>query len=243
MKEAITYISEIICALESLDGMGTLTEVNSIIEERNILPYIHTNKNWKDNIRATIQRHCSQTKSYRGATNLFYSVYGLGEGVWGLLGYTNNYVNNELTPFENRQVENVLTNENIAQTEKETIILARKGQGQFRKNVLNKFEKCIITNIKNPVLLIASHIKPWRSSSNIERLSPENGLALSPLYDKLFDLGYISFDKNTKVLISQEISEHDIKIINLDKNRIYIPNCSSEMKLNLEYHNDVIFRH
>lgn len=43
--------------------------------------------NWQDNVRITIQRHCSQTKSYRGSSVTFYSVYRLGEGICGLKNY------------------------------------------------------------------------------------------------------------------------------------------------------------
>ncbi len=240
MNEKITYTSEIITAFELLDGTATLSEINIIIEKRDMLPYIHTNKNWKDNIRATIQRHCSQTKSYRGAEDLFYSVYGLGEGIWGLKSFAT--IEAEITSFESRKINEVTQDNTLNTTEKETIILARKGQGKFRKDILSKFHKCVITNIENPNLLIASHIKPWRSSNNYERLSCENGLALSPLYDKLFDLGYISFDKNTRIIVSQKLSNSDIRNIDIDTEQIYLPSCSNEMKQNIEYHNDKIFR-
>lgn len=220
--------------------MGTLKEINQIVERRNLLTSISTNRNWKDNIRSTIQRHCSMTKSFNGSKDIFYSVYGLGEGVWGLRSYIN--LENEINSYERRKIDEVMTNNLIDKTEKEIIISARIGQGKFRKDLLNQYRKCIITGIENPNLLIASHIKPWRSSDNKERLSIENGLILSALYDKLFDLGYISFDKNTKLLISRHLSKNDMHIINFDTNKIYIPNCNLEMKTNLEYHNNMIFK-
>lgn len=61
-------------------------------------------------------------------------------------------------------------------------------------------------------LLLASHIKPWRSASNYERLSSENGLLLSPLYDKLFDIGLITFDDNMKILISNKLSCENVSM-------------------------------
>lgn len=240
MNERITYLSEIINALDVLGGMATLSEINKIIVDRNILVAIYTNKNWKDNVRATLQRHCSDTKSFRGANNLFYSVYGLGEGVWGLRNYTK--IQGDINPFEKRKILEIEQDSEIDSTEKETLILARKGQGKFRKNLLKKFNNCLITGIKNNDLLMASHIKPWRSSNNYERLSVENGLILSPLYDKLFDLGYITFDKNTKLIISNKLLKEDINTISFNTDKIYILKCSSEMKVNFEYHNDMIFR-
>ena len=84
----VTYLSEIIESLKELDGTATLSEIYETIQKRNLLPYINTNSNWKDNVRATIQRHCKETKSYlEGNENLFYAVNNLGSGIWGLVGY------------------------------------------------------------------------------------------------------------------------------------------------------------
>jgi predicted restriction endonuclease len=50
--------------------------------------------------------------------------------------------------------------------------------------------------------LRASHCKPWRDSSNEERLDGENGLLLRPNADHLFDRGFIGFEDNGDVLVS-----------------------------------------
>lgn len=83
----------------------------------------------------------------------------------------------------------------IEQTTKEQIIESRIGQGEFRKKLINKWnKKCSISNCELLEILIASHIKPWKFSNNLERLDENNGLLLSPTYDKLFDKGFISFN-------------------------------------------------
>ena len=51
--------------------MGSLNEIYDVIEEEERLSYIFSYPNWKDNVRATIQRHCIQTKSYRESEDLF----------------------------------------------------------------------------------------------------------------------------------------------------------------------------
>lgn len=57
-----------------------------------------------------------------------------------------------------------------------------------------------------PKVLVAGHIKPWRESTNPERVDPHNALALSPNYDKLFDLGFITFKPtNGKIVLSDKI--------------------------------------
>ena len=170
--EKTTYLSSIISALNKLNGMGSLNEIYDVIEKEGRLSYIFSNPNWKDNVRATIQRHCIQTKSYRGSEDLFRSVYGLGEGYWKFKNFDSSEYDN---PIIDRQLK-IIANLDISNTEKEMIIKSRIGQGIFRDRIIQKYGHCIITGINDNRLLLASHIKPWRSASNYERLSSENGL-------------------------------------------------------------------
>ena len=235
--EKTTYLSSIISALNKLNGMGSLNEIYDVIEKEGRLSYIFSNPNWKDNVRATIQRHCIQTKSYRGSEDLFRSVYGLGEGYWKLKDFDSSEYDN---PIIDRQLK-MIANLDISNTEKEMIIKSRIGQGIFRDRIIQKYEHCIITGINDNRLLLASHIKPWRSASNYERLSSENGLLLSPLYDKLFDIGLITFDDNMKILISNKLSCENVSRINIDTNKMYVNNPSDEMMVNMRYHRQNIF--
>ncbi len=66
---------------------------------------------------------------------------------------------------------------------------------------------CAVTGLDVLPLLRASHIKPWaRCESDAERLEVFNGLLLAPHLDALFDGGWISFDDNSGVLVSPELS-------------------------------------
>jgi hypothetical protein len=79
-------------------------------------------------------------------------------------------------------------------TERKEMRKARVGQGRFRQVLLELWgSRCAVTGVEMPSLLTASHIKPWRSASNAERLDPHNGLLVLPQYDRLFDRGFISF--------------------------------------------------
>lgn len=235
-----TYLSEIIIALSNLGGCASLKEINNYVEERNVLPSIRTNINWKRNISAVIQRHCSMTKSYLGAEDIFYSVYGLGEGYWGLLSMKKEFI--DINPIEERIQNEIRRNYLLKETEKEMLLKARKGQGIFRDKIINKYKNCIITGISDKRLLLASHIKPWRSSDNFDRLSEENGLLLSPLYDKMFDLGLISFNNNMQILISNEIDKFNLSKIFLNKSKRFITSPSEQLQINLEYHRNMIFK-
>jgi hypothetical protein len=66
--------------------------------------------------------------------------------------------------------------------------------------------KCRITGVDRVEHLRASHCKPWRDSTDSERLDGENGLLLTPTIDHLFDRGFISFETGgrlNKCLISR----------------------------------------
>lgn len=236
-----SYVNEIIESLKILGGAASLMEIQNDIEQRNTMPFIHSNVNWKDNVRATIQRHCSTTKSYRGAEDIFYSVYGLGEGYWGLNSYRTKVKLAEVNPIEQRILTTINTNTELSTTEKSTLVLARRGQGLFRDRLLEKYKKCIVTGIDDKRLLIASHIKPWRNANNMERLSVDNGLLLSVLFDKMFDLGLITFQKNGKLVVSSAVTNNTKSKLYIDYDKVYIVSPSDELKRNLEYHNDVIF--
>jgi predicted restriction endonuclease len=86
--------------------------------------------------------------------------------------------------------------------EKENLTKCRLGQGIFRKSIIDYWSSCSVTKYKNIDILIASHIKPWKSSSNEERLDVYNGFLLTPNLDKLFDKGYISFNDNGEIMIA-----------------------------------------
>ena len=126
--------------------------------------------------------------------------------------------------------------------EKDAIIKARIGQGNFRKLLISKYDgKCIVTGLSDIRMLVASHIKPWAISSNEDRLDVENGFLLNCLYDKMFDLGLISFKNDGTMLISTSMKKCDIEILQLQNVKTCDLKSSKKLLTNLEYHRDVIF--
>lgn len=69
--------------------------------------------------------------------------------------------------------------------------------------------KCVLEKLSYPVL-IASHIKPFVDSDETESYDSNNGLLLSRTIDSLFDLKYITFSNEGKMLFSKRISD-DVK--------------------------------
>ncbi|MQT49013.1 MULTISPECIES: HNH endonuclease [Pseudomonas] len=121
------------------------------------------------------------------------------------------------------QEQQILSDAMLTETEKSQLILARVGQGAFRKKLVKHWGKCSATGCSQIDILKASHIKPWRESSNTERLDLYNGLLLNPSLDALFDKGYVSFDDKGAILISPYLSESDRKILN----------CSEDLRVEL----------
>lgn len=60
--------------------------------------------------------------------------------------------------------------------------------------------RCAITGISTRQLLIASHIVPWSEDETI-RLDPRNGICLSPIVDRAFEVGLIEVDSNLTVIV------------------------------------------
>lgn len=90
---------------------------------------------------------------------------------------------------------------------------ARNGQGIYRERLLSECPYCPITMISDERLLIASHIKPWAVSNDKEKVDHKNGFMLSPLYDKLFDRGFMTFSEDRKIILSNWISPANKKRI------------------------------
>lgn len=151
---------------------------------------------------------------------------------------------------KNFLIKNILaniqdSNDEDIQTLKDAITKIRLGQSKFRKDLLSsKRNECVFTKISDPKLLLAGHIKPWSISTNKERLDINNGILLTPTFDKLFDNFLISFDKNGKVIFSQKINQKiwknlfpkfeeikDIKITITDENKKYLDFHYSTFKI------------
>lgn len=120
---------------------------------------------------------------------------------------------------------------------------ARLGQGKYREELLEECPYCPITMISDERLLIASHIKPWAVSSEKEKTDTKNGFILSPLYDKLFDKGFITFTDDRHIRISCWISPSNWKRIGLCDGTFYqnLPIDAARRKY-LAYHRESVFK-
>ena len=129
------------------------------------------------------------------------------------------------------------------QEKQQEVLRARDGQGKYRERLLEQCRFCPFTSISDERLLIASHIKPWASSSDSEKTDPYNGYILSPLYDKLFDRGFITFTENKHVILSEFISPYTWKQIGLQNNKfIQALPMDDKRKEYLKFHHQSVFK-
>lgn len=129
------------------------------------------------------------------------------------------------------------------ETEQQSLILSRLGQGEFRAKLVSYWKGCAVTEANCIPLLKASHIKPWRESNNKERLDVFNGLLLSPNIDAAFDLGYITFDSQGKIVISNAFIGITAFQLHINtKLRINQKLLREEHQVYLEHHRHTVFR-
>lgn len=120
----------------------------------------------------------------------------------------------------------------------------------FRASVFASYEnKCCITGLSLPTLLVASHIKPYsKCRTSSDRTDPHNGLLLNTFHDKAFDQGLITVTKEYKIVVSQIVKDHahddftKTCLAGLEGTKIILPrNFIPDIDC-LEYHNDIIFK-
>ena len=190
-------------------------------------------------------------KGMSNASKLDKEIVEEFKGDWEELSYQAQVILSKYKHTDILTLNPELMNERIpegADIEKETKV--RVGQYFFRVSVLTAYgNSCCVTGMKKPDLLIASHIKPWKDSdSRTERTNPSNGLCLNALHDKAFDRGFITLDKDYRIVISKRLLDMGMDektrdwFFSYDHQQIMLPDKFIPGRDFIEYHNDVIFQ-
>lgn len=129
-------------------------------------------------------------------------------------------VGDDLDYWEHRLEQTVEEDQTIPETDRQAIIRARRGQGLFKERVRQIERMCRITKVENQIHLVASHCKPWRDSTNEERLNGENGLLLTPSIDHLFDRGFIGFEDSGTLIISPVAHPPSLQRMGVETERV-----------------------
>ena len=143
---------------------------------------------------------------------------------------------------EVQKIEEEITSLNIDGKSKKAIVNVRINQGKFRDLLLKRYNnKCCLCGVKNQTLLTASHIKPWADSEPKEKSDVDNGFLMCPNHDKLFDKGYITFDDDGKIIISDRLTENNRVFLNVDSKMHIEITLTEGNKKYLKFHRENIF--
>jgi hypothetical protein len=147
-----------------------------------------------------------------------------------------------VTEWERAETDRISQTKTLSTTTRDALIKARVGQGLFRQNLVRIEHRCRITGVTYPPHLFASHIKPWRESTNDERLNGENGLLLTPSIDHLFDRGFISFEGDGELLISDVAHKESVRRMGVDiEHVVRVGRFSEGQKFFLTHHRRAVF--
>jgi len=163
----------------------------------------------------------------------------IGKGMYSAaLNKFAEYLKSDFESDVEDDLSGILTDRKCSETDKITSVKTRLGQGVFRQKLIGYWQGCAVTQYPDTSLLVASHIKPWRDSSNDERLNVYNGLLLLPTLDKAFDAGFITFEETGKIKVSEQLEMPSVfgivheMTVNLDK----------QHQDYLAFHREVVFK-
>ena len=170
----------------------------------------------------------------------------LGDLLFELSRENIDYLKDELAPMMDGDLEDSIQYEILAKgiqgdLEKIQLTKARRGQGVFKTNVRLIEHSCRLTGVKNIKHLRASHIKPWRDSSDSEKIDGNNGLLLSPHVDHLFDQGFITFKNSGDLLFSRQLNPVVLNQWSLAE-KINVGAFNVRQSEFMEFHRDVVFK-
>lgn len=146
--------------------------------------------------------------------------------------------------IEDKQGDLDFSSRNVLSSKK-----VRIGQGFFRRSVLANYHyKCCMSGLSDPRLLVASHIVPWEEDEN-NRLNPGNGLCLSALHDRAFDIGLLTITMGLEIKVSASLRENvsdsfgQEQLVGLEgKSLMWMPEKFRPQDDFIDYHNRVVFK-
>ncbi|AXY57869.1 HNH endonuclease [Acinetobacter chinensis] len=209
-----TWLEDVIKGLNNIDGIGTLQEIYDAVST--LRPEPHP-KSYTAIIRRTLESNSSDSEAFNKKNDLFYSVNGIGGGIWGIRTSLNS------TPvakdIDNPDLPNGNQNPNKSLTTTYRILRDTQLAIKIKKLYNNKCQICNLTiPLKNGNFYSeAHHIIPLGKHNGSD--TPENIIVLCPNHHVMMDYG----------------------LIPLKINEIYIHKKHNICKKSIKYHNQIIF--
>lgn len=132
-------------------------------------------------------------------------------------------------------------------TETTKRVRVRLVQAFFRDSILSNYKyMCAVCQLRLPSMVNASHIIPW-SKDVARRADPTNGLSLCVFHDRAFDRGLIALDDRYRIVVSSTVKTakpckmHKLGLLDIESDRIQVPEKFKPDQLALAYHREHIF--
>lgn len=118
----------------------------------------------------------------------------------------------------------------------------RKMQAKYRFSLLDIMPSCVISGVADDRILIACHIKPFSKCDEKEEFDENNGIILTPTYHYLFDIGFITFDDNGNLIVSDFLSKLNQKKLHIQTGQKSQIKITKKRQDYLKYHRTDIFQ-
>jgi len=199
-----TWAEDIILAFENLNGVSGYPELYEEVKKIRNGPLPES---WQETIRGTIERNSSDSQAFTGGNDLFYSVEGLGSGIWGLRSYQ------EYTPKKKEGKEigkrEILLSRIIRDT---SLTKDLKRLHNHRCQICGKTVK-----LQSGLYSEAHHIKPLSKEHNGSDTA-DNILIVCPNHHVQCDYGAIKLDIDKLI----DADKHKINITYIHYHNEYI---------------------
>jgi len=211
-----TWLDDIVQAMENLGGVARLADIYEELRQlRPDLAYTGPElRTWQATVRRTIENHSSDSQNFAGSrarNDVFYSVEGIGRGIWGLrevIHYTPNAFDIEKPePTTRTRVETYRVLRDTA--------LARRLKDLHQ----NSCQICgVQLQLSGRTYSEGHHIKPLGRPHNGPDVA-ENILVLCPNHHALLDYGAIELDLATLQqdpdhhIATEYVSYHNTEIV------------------------------
>src|SRR5690606_9077823 len=144
-------------------------------------------------------------------------------------------------PLPERRFEERLRS--VGATEAEAVVRQRVGQALFREMLMEYWDgRCAVTGIAVPELLRASHAKPWKAATDVERLDVYNGFLLAVLLDAIFDQSFLTFEDDGTARISPQLTGDVLRSLGFPDGIPPLRRIAAGHRPYLAYHRQHVFR-
>jgi 5-methylcytosine-specific restriction endonuclease McrA len=216
-----TWAQDIVSALERLGGTSSYSGIYAEVQKlRSNLP-----SSWQFIVQREIQRRSSESSGYEGRQDLFFSVEGLGNGIWGLRSFvTDTPVAADLPEGEPDPGELPLGNDAPGRVESKTYRILRDTKLARELKLLHR-NQCQLCGLAlefpgGSTYSEAHHVIPLGSKHNGPD-TPGNVIVLCPNHHALCDAGAIPLLRSEirsvdgHLVSDESLSYHNEKIVRL----------------------------